>query len=104
MDPHPLDGLRVKLTPAFFESCVTVAVMVIPAEPASTVEAEEDSATLTPLELPQAPSNRSKTHDVRNAAPANTACIAGARRCTETHLLAMMISLLMISLILWEFT
>jgi len=104
MDPHPLDGLRLKLTPAFFESCVTVAVMVIPAEPASTVEAGEDSATLMLLELPQPHSIRSKTHDARNTAPADTACIAGARRCTETHLLAMMISLLLISLILWDFT
>lgn len=104
MEPHPLDGLRLKVTPAFFESCVTAAVIVIPAEPASTVEAGEDSATPMLLELPQPHSKSSKTHDARNTTPADIARIAGARRCTETHLLAMMISLLLISRILWEFT
>jgi hypothetical protein len=48
MDPHPLAGLRLKVTPAFFESLVTVAVTVTGAAPASTLEpvAVEARATL----------------------------------------------------------
>jgi hypothetical protein len=45
--PHPWDGLRVKVAPAFFASFKTVAETVIRDDPASTVEDDELEVRLT---------------------------------------------------------
>ena len=100
MEPHPVAGLRLKVTPPFLESFATVAVMVTAAEPASTVEPLAEEARLTLMAwlppLPQPHSIR-RAHDTKRTNNTDTARNAGARCRTENRLLAILISLFLIS-------